>query len=105
MRNKYNAQSQVYNNYRYDSRKEATYAIELDWRIKAGEITKWERQHKISIDVNGIHICNYYIDFKVYYPNEKIEYVEVKGFETDLWRLKWRLSKAMYPDYKFILVK
>jgi hypothetical protein len=103
--NKYKAESQVYGGYRYDSKKEASYAMQLDWMKKAGEITGYERQHKISIDVNGVHICNYFIDFKVFYKDGHVEYHEVKGFETDLWRLKWRLSKAMYPDYTFVLIK
>lgn len=105
IRNKFNAKKSTYNGYHYDSKLEASYAIQLDWLKKAGEIKKWERQHKIDITINGIHVCNYYIDFKVYYPNGCIEYHEVKGFETDLWRIKWRLAKAMYPDHRFILIK
>ena len=35
--------------------------------------------------------------------------VEVKGFETDVWRLKWKLTEALLdelePNAKLILVK
>jgi hypothetical protein len=34
---KYNAIRSVYNGYPYDSKFEATYAMQLDWRLKAGE--------------------------------------------------------------------
>lgn len=105
MKNKYNAVRSTYNGYTYDSKKEADHAVELDWLKKAGEIKKWERQHKISIDINGVHICNYFVDFKVYYNDGHVEFHEVKGFETDLWRIKWRLAKAMYPHNRFILIK
>lgn len=104
-KNKYNAKKQTYNNYNYDSIKEAQYAAQLDLRIKAGEVLKWERQFKIDIRINEIHITNYYIDFKVYLADGSIEYHEVKGAETMLWRVKWRLSKALNPNWKFVLIK
>lgn len=104
-RNKYNARRTKYNGRYYDSGLEAAYAEDLDWRIKAGEIKEWEPQHKIDIRVNGVHIANYYIDFKITFTDGHVEYHEVKGYETDVWRMKWRLSQAMFPDYTFILVK
>lgn len=101
-RNKYNAKSTEYNGAVYHLKMEAGYAEELDWRLKAKEITKWERQVRIPLDVNGKHICNYYIDFKVYYPDDTTEYVEVKGFETEVWRLKWKLFEALYGENETI---
>lgn len=79
----------------YDSAFEASYAAELDYRIKSGEIIRWDRQVKIDLRSNGFHIANYYIDFIVYYPDKTKEYVEVKGKETESWRMKWRLLEAM----------
>lgn len=104
-KNKYNSRKTKYRDRYYDSALEASYAAQLDLLIKAKEVKKWEPQHKISIDINGVHICNYYIDFKVYYADGHIEYHEVKGMETDVWRMKWRLSQAMFPDHTFVLVK
>jgi len=108
-RSKYNAKKQEYNGHYYHSKFEASYAQDLDWRLKAGEIKSWDRQVKISLDVNGKHICNYYIDFIVYYPDETKEYVEVKGFETEVWRLKWRLFEALIneiePGARLTIVK
>ncbi len=103
--NKYGATKQTYNGYSYDSKKEAAYAKELDWRKKAGEITEVERQVKISCDVNGKHVCNYFMDFRITLPDGRKEFHEVKGFETAVWRLKWKLSQARYPDCTFVLVK
>lgn len=114
-RNKYNAKKQNYASiqgfsHRYDSLKEASYAMELDWRIKAGEVKSWSTQHKFSLDINETHICNYYIDFRVELTDGSIEYVEVKGFETDLWRMKWRITKAILheiaePNARLRLIK
>ena len=94
--NKYHNITSEHNGIFYHSKKEAAYAAELDLRKKAGDIIGWERQVKISLDVNGYHICNYYIDFVVQCTDGVIEYVEVKGFETDMWRLKWKLFEALY---------
>ena len=104
-KNKYNARKTKYNGRYYDSALEAAYAENLDWLIKAGEIEKWEPQHKIDLRVNEVHIANYYVDFKVFYPDGHHEYHEVKGYETDVWRMKWRLAQAMHPDHTFVLIK
>jgi hypothetical protein len=104
-RSKYNSKVSNYNGRNYDSALECSYAQQLDWLIKAKEVKSWEPQHKIEIYVNGIHICNYFIDFKVIFEDGHEEYHEVKGFETDVWKMKWKLSKAVYPDYTFVLIK
>jgi hypothetical protein len=46
---KYNAKTTIYNGYAYDSGLEAKVAMELDWRLKAGDIKNWERQYPIEI--------------------------------------------------------
>jgi len=105
---KYNAKTTVYGGLVYHSKKEAAYAAELDIRLKAKEIKGWKRQVRIPLEVNGFHIANYYIDFVVTYKDGTIEYVEVKGFETDVWRMKWRLFEALYshmPNVRLTVVK
>lgn len=111
---KYNNKKKEYNGASYHSKLEASYAEMLDFRVKAGDVIKWDKQKKLSIDVNSFHICNYFIDFKVYLSDNSIEYVEVKGFETDTWRLKWRLTQSLfdeltisdnYSHIKLVLVK
>lgn len=103
--NKFNAKTATYGGRTYHSKKEADYAMELDWLLKAGQITKIEPQHKISLDIEGIHIANYFMDFKVTLPDGRIEMHEVKGYETDVWRMKWKLAKALYPEHTFVLIK
>lgn len=108
-RNKFNAKTQSYGGRTYHSMKEANYAMELDWRIKAGEVKEWIPQYKLDLRVNGEHIANYYIDFKVVLSDETVELHEVKGFETDVWRLKWRITQAILheiePGAKLVLIK
>lgn len=104
-KNKYNAKKTKYNGRYYDSSLESDYAINLDWRKKAGEIKEIIPQYKIDIKINDQHITNYYMDFKVILADGTIEMHEVKGMETDLWRIKWRCAIALHPEWKFILIK
>lgn len=106
--NKYSAQKSDYRGITYHSKKEQQYAVDLDMRKRAGDIKDWERQVKISLDVNGHHIANYFIDFIVTHNDDTKEYVEVKGFETEVWKMKWRIFEALYsdqPDVQLTVVK
>ncbi len=95
---KYGNRRQTYEGITYHSNKEADYAAELDLRKKAGDIKSWERQVKISLDVKKKHIANYYVDFMIHHNDKTKEYVEVKGFATEVWRLKWLLFEALYSN-------
>lgn len=97
-KSKYGNKTKIYNGRAYDSIREANHAEELDWRKKAGEIKEIIPQHKISLDVNGSHIANYFVDFKVITKHDSVEYHEVKGFETEVWRLKWKLFEALLDE-------
>lgn len=89
----------------YDSKKEMRKAEELDLMVKAGEIKSWEKQKRLSLDVNGVHIANYYIDFVVYHNDGTVEYLEIKSpiTQTPVWRIKWKLAQALLdkPNIKW----
>jgi len=106
---KYKNINQTYNGYSYHSKAEAQYAWELDCRKKAKDIKDWERQKKIEFYAYGKHICNYYIDFVIHHNDGTKEYVEVKGFETNIWMIKKKLMKAWVaseePRNKYTIVK
>lgn len=91
---KYGAKKQVYNNQRYDSKYEAGVAQYLDTLLKAGEIKEIQRQVRIPLEAYGKHIFNYIIDFIVIYPDDHKEYIEAKGYETDLWKAKWKMLEG-----------
>ena len=92
------AKKQVYNGYRYDSGFEAKYAMELDIRVKAKDIVKYDRQVNLDLIVNDYRVCQYRIDFIVYHNNGDIEYVETKGWPSPEWKLKWKLFEALFCD-------
>jgi len=103
--NKYNATKTTVGGYTYQSAKEARYSLFLDSEVAAGRIKSYKRQYRMSLDVNGKHIANYYADFLVYHENGVEEIVDVKGVVTPLFLLKFRLAQALYPNYKYSIVK
>lgn len=102
---KYNARKTWYGDRLFDSQLEANYAAELDILVRARVVSKWEPQVKMPIVVLGKKVCDYYIDFVVYYADGRVDYVEVKGHETDVWKLKWKLFEVLYPDLTKTIVK
>jgi hypothetical protein len=107
--NKYHAKSSVYNGYYYQSQLEAGYAQELDLRLKAKDIKGWKRQIPLELKVFGKKICTYKMDFEIEHKDGSFEFVETKGFETAVWRLKWKLLEAIapkeYPNHVLTVVK
>ena len=105
-RSKYGAKKTVFKDRLYMSKGEAGYAQELELRKKAGEILEIVPQYKLSLDVNGYHICNYYVDFKCTMADGSVELHEYKGFETMIWQMKWKLTEALYGEqYKLVVIK
>jgi len=82
----------------YDSKFEAGYGQELELRKKAGDIKEFETHLRIPLEVNNYVVCDYYVDFAVYHNDGSIEYVETKGYSTDVFKLKWKLFCALYED-------
>lgn len=104
--NKYGAKKKEFQGRSYMSKGEAGYAQQLELRRKAHEIKEITPQYRIRLDVNGYHICNYIVDFRVVMADGSVEFHEFKGYATNLWRLKWKLTEALYgKEYKLVLIK
>lgn len=126
--NKFGNIKTEYKGRRYDSRKEASKAFELDMMVKAGQIKGWDAQKKIPInayykdglpiltDTDGLklkeanleffHICNYFVDFVVYHNDGSIEYLEIKSpiTQTPVWQLKWKMCECIFADHPTIFM-
>lgn len=107
--NKFNSKSCWKDGVRYDSRFEVQLMNDLELRVKSGELKKIERQVKLSLDLLGYHISNYFCDFKLTYSDGTIEYLEAKSpvTETEVWKQKWRMAQAIYggENVKFTVAK
>ena|SRR3972149_10728643 len=107
---KYKNMTKQFGGRSYDSKLEANFAEELEWRKKAGEIKEIIPQYKIDLKgLQGKHVCNYYVDFKVINADDSITYYEVKGMELPLWQLKWKLTEQQIaidePGAELIVIK
>lgn len=94
----------------FDSQKEADYYCQLKLLKKAGHIEDFELQPEFVLlgpendYVTGRGI-KYRADFKVYYPKGTVKIVDVKGYKTNVYKLKKKLLLAKYPDIDFEEVK
>jgi hypothetical protein len=108
-KNKFGAKRTEYQGYYYASKFEADVAQELDVRLKAGELTKVERQVRIPLEINGHHITNYYCDFRITHKDGSVELIEAKGIETQRFILIRKLMEAIYleehPEVTYTIVK
>ena len=95
--------------YVFDSQAEAKhYKHTLLPRLEAGDITHFEVHPRIRCEINGRKICDYLADFRYFDraasgPDGQVgcQVVEdVKGFKTDIYRLKKKLVEALYPGTK-----
>ena len=95
----------TYNGVLYHSKAEAEKAAELDLLVRFNVIKGWARQVRIPLHVNGVVICHLVADFELRHQDGSVELIEVKGHETDVYKLKRKMFAAEYPDRKYTVVK
>lgn len=97
-RNKYGSKKTVIDGITFDSKKEAARWVELKALEASGAITKLERQLSFPFVLNGVKICTYRCDFAYFDPRvSKRIYEDVKGYRTDIYRLKKKMLHAFFP--------
>lgn len=80
----------------FDSKFEAADARAWQRKLEAGEILSWRAHVPIDLIVNGYIVARLEIDFIIEHLDGTIEYFEAKGYQTEEWRLKWKIFLAMY---------
>ena len=113
-RNKHNARkvTRVHNGVecRFDSQAEAAYAAWLSFQQEIGNIRWWEHHprgfplHSFTGKRKKVKVATINPDFRVELARGIVEYHEVKGMATALWRLKRRMFEAEYPHVRYIVV-
>jgi len=101
-RNKYHAKPTVMNGIRFDSRKEARIWLARQLEEQAGAISELKRQVMIPIFVAGVKVCSYRADY-TYIREGKYVVEDAKGFQTDIFKLKWKMLKAQHPEWSFVI--
>jgi hypothetical protein len=79
----------------FDSKAEARRYMELRLLEKANEISDLRLQYPFECKINEKKICTYKADFD-YYEGDQWVIEDVKGFRTQVYRLKKRLVEALH---------
>lgn len=91
--NKYGAVPTAVDGIRFASKREARYYEQLKARQAAGEVSYFLRQTPLHLP-GGTKLV---VDFLVFYPDGRAEYIDVKGRETPMFRMKRREVEHHYP--------
>lgn len=92
-RNKYAAQPTEVDGIRFDSKAEARYYQQLKALVAAGEVAYFLRQ--VPLHLPGK--TRYVVDFLEVWADGRIRFVDVKGIETAMFRMKKRQVEELYP--------
>jgi len=79
----------------FSSQAEAKRYNELALLQRCGEISQLEMQPVFEIKIDDIHITNYRADFSYIEDDEEV-IEDVKGAQTEVFRLKKRMVEAAY---------
>jgi len=81
----------------FDSTLEFNYFNHLKLLQKTGKVSFFLRQVPFELDLKNTKISKYFVDFQVFYTNGAIEFVDVKGKETVVFKMKKKMVEALYP--------
>jgi hypothetical protein len=90
-KNKYNAKKVKIDGHVFDSQKEANFYFELKIRLKAGDILSFCLQPKFILSEK----ITYKADF-IIFEHDKTRVVDIKGFETETFKLKKKLFEEKF---------
>lgn len=110
-KSKYSNKKTIVDNITFDSKMEADYYKRLKSMQEKGEITSFSLQPSFELiptfrkHGKTHRKLTYKADFKVIYPDGHIEILDVKGTETEGFKIKRKLFEYMHQDLEFFLVK
>jgi len=90
IKHKFKAKPTVYDGIKYGSKKEANYAFKLDLAKKSGELLFYLRQ--VPFDLPGGF--KHRIDFLEFWADGTAKFVEVKGMDLPMGKLKRKRANA-----------
>lgn len=105
-RHKYGAIKTAVGDLVFPSKLEARGYQELLLLEKSGVIKDLELQKELVLTVEGRQVCRYYPDyFFTKTCNGKQTVGEAKGKATADFRIKWKLTQILYPQYDYMLYR
>lgn len=92
-RHKFNAVRTELDGIKFGSKKEARYYSDLKLRKKSGEVVFFLMQVPFNLPGN----TKYRLDFMEFHSNGEIKFIEVKGMDLPMGKLKRKQTEALYP--------
>ncbi|MBA3051873.1 DUF1064 domain-containing protein [bacterium] len=92
-RHKFNAIRTERDGIKFGSKKEAKYYSDLKLRKSSGEVIFFLRQ--VPIDLPGN--VKYRVDFVEFHADGTVHFIEVKGLDVPMGKLKRKQTEALYP--------
>lgn len=83
--------------HRFPSKKEANVYIGLKLLERGKQISGLTLQPRYPLVVNGHKVCTFVPDF-LYFEKGKCVCGEAKGYRTQVYQIKSKLFRALYPD-------
>ena len=108
MANKYNARKVKIDGYTFESQREAERYSELCIMEKAGEIKDLQVHPKIELQPGfyyqnqRIRAITYEADFQYYDKDDTIIVEDIKGMETQAFRIKWKIAQYKFRNTKTV---
>jgi hypothetical protein len=96
-KSKYKNRATQCDGFTFDSIVERDYYVHLKANQNAGSVKMFLRQVPLHIVCNDESVCKYVCDFQVFYSDGLVEFVDVKGIQTDIFKIKKKLVEAQYP--------
>ena len=109
-KNKFKNKKVIHDGIKFDSKMEKDYYEHLIHLQNTGVVTQFFMQRKFLLteaytrnDGSRVLASNYIADFEVHYYDGRVEVIDVKGKETDLFKLKRKIVESKYGfDLKLV---
>lgn len=93
LRHKFRAKPCEYDGIKFASKKEQKRYVELQLLKSAGDILFFLRQTPLHLSGGVKYVC----DYLIFWSDGTVTFEDVKGFRTDLYKLKKKQVEATYP--------
>ena|SRR5690606_10735870 len=110
-KSKYNNKKVILDGIKFDSKKEAEYYCQLKLLKQAGKIKDYRLQPRYELQPafkkNGkkYRAITYIADFAIANNDGTTDVIDIKGVETQVFKIKRKLFEYKYPDLNLKVVK
>ena len=91
----------------FDSKKEANYYNTLKILKETGEIKGFCRQPEFILTEGNAEnrAITYKADFIVFHLDDRVEIIDVKGYESEQWKRTFKQFRLKYPELELKIIK